>query len=99
MSPRLRTEYDAIEEAVNRITSLQGDAQSALNQLGSTIGDMMGGWEGLASQSFMNWWSDIASKRANEILQEFQSLEEKLRRIEQTVQELDQSAAALFRQE
>jgi WXG100 family type VII secretion target len=96
---RLRAEYDAIEQAMNRLGSMQSEGESALNQLTGIINDMMDNWEGLAGNSFMSWWSDIANPRANEVLAEFQSLQSKLQRIMQKVQEMDQEASGLFNQE
>lgn len=97
---RLRAEYDAIQQAMSWISSMNGDAQGALNTLTGTVTDMLDkNWEGLAAQAFMGWFQDIATRRANEILQEFTSLENKLQRIMQTIQEVDQQAAGLFQQE
>ncbi len=96
---RLRAEYDAIQQAMSRISAMNGDAQSALNTLTGTVMDMSDNWEGLAAQMFMGWFQDIATRRANEILQEFTGLEQKLQRIMQAVQEVDQQAAGLFQQE
>ncbi len=96
---RLRADYDAIQQAMGRISAMNGDAQSALNTLTGTVMDMADNWEGLAAQMFMAWFQDIATRRANEILQEFTSLEQKLQRIMQAVQEVDQQAAGLFLQE
>ena len=93
---RLRAEYDAIQQAMSRISAMNSDAQSALNALNGTVMEMMDNWEGLAGQAFMGWFQDIARKRANEILQEFTGLEQKLQRIMQTIQEVDQDAAGLF---
>jgi WXG100 family type VII secretion target len=93
---RLRAEYDAIQQAMSRISAMNDDAQSALNTLNGTVMEMMDNWEGLAGQAFMGWFQDIATKRANEILQEFTGLEQKLQRIMQTIQEVDQDAAGLF---
>lgn len=96
---RLRAEYDAIQQAMSRISAMNGDAQSALQTLSGTVMDMLdGNWEGLAAQIFMSWFQDIATKRANEIIQEFTSLEQKLQRVMQMIQEVDQDAAALFEQ-
>lgn len=96
---RLRAEYEVIEQAISRINGMQSEGQSALNQLTSTIMDMMDNWEGLASQAFMSWWSDIANSRAQEILGEFESLQNKLRQIQQVIQDNEQETAALFRVE
>jgi WXG100 family type VII secretion target len=96
---RLRAEYDAIQQAMNRISGMNGDAQGALSTLTGAVTDMMdGNWEGLAAQVFMGWFQDIATKRANEIIEEFTSLEQKLQRIMQMIQEADQDAANLFNQ-
>jgi hypothetical protein len=45
---RLRAEYDAIQQAMNRISAMNDEAQSALNTLNGTVMEMMDNWEGLA---------------------------------------------------
>ncbi len=97
--PQLRAEYEAIDQALSAIGNMHDNSNSALSTLSGSVEDMMGSWTGLAGQSFGNWWADIASKRAQEILSEFEALETKLRRIKQTIQDLDESGAALFKQQ
>lgn len=97
--PRLRAEYEAIDQALNAIASMRDSSNSALGTLSGTVDDMMSSWTGLAGQTFGNWWADVASKRAQEIIGEFDSLETKLRRIKQAIEELDESGAALFKQQ
>jgi uncharacterized protein YukE len=88
--------YDIVEKALNNNERVREDFRGQLANISSAINGMGASFKGKAGRAFMNYWEGTGNRHSDAVIRHLEILDEKLKKIQQLVEENDDACAALF---
>lgn len=96
MPEKLAMTYDAINEAIQSVDNVRDNFNSVVDSAGSLVESLLGSFFGKAAKVFTAIWSDPLANIFKGLFQRMERQNERLKKIMDVVQELDDDLAQLF---
>lgn len=96
MATLLHMTYDTVQAAIQKSGNQREELASQLQKINNAVESMSASFQGKAGKSCLNYWQSTGLKHSQNIIQQLEVLDQKLKEISELIGQNDDECASLF---